>query len=188
MVCYKQEQPRIHVGVWFNMGLTGPDKVDHHTMVNPEKMANERTPLITSVRTAPPRQRYGHHVVRRFCTIAITCSLISLFATFLLGFGYTEKHRHHELHDGEWSWPGSHGRKLSYEDLKQVLLDTPTSEKAEEWQRYYTAGAHLAGQNFSQVCHLSRTLPAEARHSQLSHVGTLDEGEMGGVGHCFYHR
>lgn len=53
----------------------------------------------------------------------------------------------------EWRflWPGSHERKLSYDELKQILLDTPTSEKCEEWQRYYTAGAHLAGQNYSQV-------------------------------------
>lgn len=119
--------------------------VDHQTMASPEKMADEHTPLITTVRTAPPRQRYGNHVVRRFCNIAISCSLIVLLATFLLGFGFERPHHHHR-----------HDRKLSYADLKQVLLDTPTSEKAEEWQRYYTAGAHLAGQNFSQVRHLPR--------------------------------
>lgn len=154
-------------------------------MVPPEKMADERTPLITTVRTAPPRQRYGHHVVRRFCTIAITCSLIVLFATFLLSFGFTGP-RHHHHHGWDWSWPSSHGRKLSYEDLKQVLLDTPTSEKAEEWQRYYTAGAHLAGQNYSQAWHLPRSHRSCVMLTSVP--GTLDQGEMGGVGHRLHHR
>lgn len=129
------------------MPLTGPDRADHNTMVSPEKMADERTPLITTVRTAPPRQRYPHHVVRRFCTIALTCSLIALLATFFLGIGQSD-HPHHHGH--------GHGRKVSYDELRRVLLETPSSEKAEEWQRYYTAGAHLAGQNFSQVSLVTR--------------------------------
>lgn len=120
-------------------------------MVTPEKaMADERTPLITTVRTAPPRQRYSHNILRRFCTIALSCSLIALFTTFLFVFGFAGPLQHHG-HDWEFSWPGHHDRKLSYDDLKKILLDTPSSEKAEQWQRYYTAGAHLAGQNYSQV-------------------------------------
>ncbi len=31
------------------------------------------------------------------------------------------------------------------------MLATPKEEKAEEWSRYYTAGPHLAGKNYSQV-------------------------------------
>lgn len=128
------------------MGLT--DKVaTGHNMVNPEKMANEHTPLISTVRTAPPRQRYPHHVVRRFCTIALSCSLIALFTTFLFSFGL-DRHGH----EWEFSWPSCKDRHLSYEELKKILLETPSSEKAEEWQKYYTEGAHLAGQNYSQVC------------------------------------
>lgn len=132
------------------MQLTRPGKTDQ-AMVNREKMADERTPLLATVRTAPPRQRYGHHVLRRFCTIALSCSLIALFTTFLFVFGFAGPLQHHGHDHAAWSWPGSHGRKLSYDELKQVLLDTPSSEKAEEWQRYYTSGAHLAGQNYSQV-------------------------------------
>lgn len=128
------------------MLLTGKE-AKGHTVVNPEKMADEHTPLISTVTTAPPRQRYPHHVVRRFCTIALSCSLIALFTTFLFSFGI-DRHGH------EWgfSWPSCKGRHLSYEELKQILLETPSSEKAEEWQKYYTEGAHLAGQNYSQVC------------------------------------
>lgn len=115
-------------------------------MVNPEKMADEHTPLISTVRTAPPRQRYPHHVVRRFCTIALSCSLIALFTTFLFSFGL-DRHGH----EWEFSWPSCKDRHLSYEELKEILLETPSSEKAEEWQKYYTEGAHLAGQNYSQA-------------------------------------
>lgn len=31
------------------------------------------------------------------------------------------------------------------------MLDTPKEEKAQEWSKYYTAGPHLAGKNYSQV-------------------------------------
>lgn len=130
------------------MRLTPSEKSDQNMVIH-EKMADEHTPLITTVRTAPPRQRYGNHVVRRFCTIALSCSLIALFTTFLFNFAFVDPL--HNGNDFKFSWPGSHERKLSYDEVKQILLDTPSSEKCEEWQRYYTAGAHLAGQNYSQV-------------------------------------
>lgn len=117
-------------------------------------MADERTPLVATVRTAPPRQRYPHHTLRRFCTVALTCSLLALFTVFLFTFGFSEPlghHRHRPQPDWDWAWPDCKERKLSYAELKDILLETPSSEKAEEWQRYYTAGAHLAGQNYSQV-------------------------------------
>lgn len=129
------------------MRLTGKEETGHN-MVSPEKMADEHTPLISTVRTAPPRQRYPHHVVRRFCTIALSCSLVALFATFLVVFGFSGPL---ERHERNFSWPGCDDRHLSYEGLKKILLETPSSEKAEEWQKYYTGGAHLAGQNYSQV-------------------------------------
>ncbi|KAF3764494.1 Zn-dependent exopeptidase [Cryphonectria parasitica EP155] len=128
-----------------------------HADETKEKMADEHTPLIATVRTAPPRQRYGHHVLRRFCTVALSCSLLALFATFLFVFGLgvpLGRGRHGREPDRDsswWPWPGNHERKLSYGALKEVLLETPSSEKAAEWQRYYTAGAHLAGQNYSQA-------------------------------------
>lgn len=115
-------------------------------MVNPEKMPDEHTPLISTVATAPPRQRYSNHALRRFCTVALSCSLIALFTTFLFSFGI-DRHGH----QSEFSWPSCKDRHLSYEELKTILLETPSSEKAEEWQKYYTEGAHLAGQNYSQA-------------------------------------
>jgi len=47
--------------------------------------------------------------------------------------------------------PGCKSRNVTYEQLRQLLLDTPSSGKAEEWSRYYTAGPHLAGKNYSQA-------------------------------------
>jgi N-acetylated-alpha-linked acidic dipeptidase len=40
---------------------------------------------------------------------------------------------------------------LSYDDVQELLLDTPKPEKAREWSKYYTSGPHLAGKNFSQA-------------------------------------
>ncbi|CAN8100903.1 unnamed protein product [Discula destructiva] len=132
------------------MRLTTSEKPDQ-TMATSEKMADEHTPLITTVRTAPPRQRYSHRTLRRLCTTVLSLSLIALFAAFFTGFGFIGGVQPHAPDSDAFSWPGNHDRKVSYDELKQILLDTPSSEKCEEWQRYYTAGAHLAGQNYSQA-------------------------------------
>ncbi|KAL6904632.1 hypothetical protein GGI43DRAFT_397708 [Trichoderma evansii] len=118
----------------------------------PEKMANESTPLIQTVRVGAPRRRYPHNTARRFCTIACASVLLCGFATFLLHALYIwpswQDHRHRHPHHGHH---GHKGKRLSHEALQKILLDTPSSEKAEEWSRYYTAGAHLAGKNYSQA-------------------------------------
>lgn len=94
-------------------------------------------------------------MLRRFCTIALSSILIwfliSIFVTIIV-YPDPPHHPDHPRHDHpRWRWPGCKGRKLTYEQLKEILLETPNSEKAEEWSRYYTGGAHLAGQNYSQV-------------------------------------
>lgn len=121
----------------------------------PEKMANESTPLIQTVRVGAPRRRYPHNTVRRFCTIACASVLLCGFATFLLQALYIwpswQDHRHRHPHHPHHGHHGHKGKRLSHEELQKILLDTPSSEKAEEWSRYYTAGAHLAGKNYSQA-------------------------------------
>ncbi|KAK0630117.1 hypothetical protein B0T17DRAFT_490733 [Bombardia bombarda] len=122
-------------------------------------MASEYTPLITTVRVGPQRHRYPHSVTRRFCTIALASTLIwFLLATavyvILFPFGLIPPHHHHHGHHGNggvWSLSGCSHNKVSYDQLQQILLDTPSSEKAEEWSKYYTAGPHLAGKNYSQA-------------------------------------
>ncbi|KAK0632996.1 hypothetical protein B0T14DRAFT_50323 [Immersiella caudata] len=53
--------------------------------------------------------------------------------------------------DDAWTWPGCRHRTVTYQQLRQILLETPSSEKVEEWSRYYTSGPHLAGKNYSQA-------------------------------------
>lgn len=114
-------------------------------------MSGERTPLISSVGVGPPVRRYPHNVVRRFCTIALSSTLIWCFGVLVLDaiLGRDLPHRHRP--DDGWSWPGHKDRHLSYEQLRNILRDEPSSELAEKWSRYYTDGAHLAGQNLSQA-------------------------------------
>ncbi|TPX17197.1 uncharacterized protein E0L32_003315 [Thyridium curvatum] len=116
-------------------------------------MPGEHTPLIATVQVGPPRHRYPHNIVRRFCTIALSSILIWFLAAFLFTVAFGPKHPHHRHRHGhdQWSWPGCKDRKLSYEQLKEILLDTPDSKLAEKWLEYYTSGPHLAGQNYSQA-------------------------------------
>lgn len=117
----------------------------------------EQTPLITTVIVAPPRPRYSHSTVRRFCTIALGTTLIIVVILFLIPARYLPGNNT----ESEWS-PRHHGsympwyspyenQGLSYKELTEVLLETPKPEKAREWQQYYTAGPHLAGKNLSQA-------------------------------------
>lgn len=128
-------------------------------------MASEHEPLVATNKTGvarpgslcyeyqPPRpwpQPRPHSVLRRFCTIAagstLAWILVSTVISVLSGDLLTSQHHQHDA-----SWPGHCRNKVSYDQLKQILLDTPSSEKAEEWSRYYTSGPHLAGKNLSQA-------------------------------------
>lgn len=110
---------------------------------------SETTPLLV-VQTAPTRHRYPHHALRRACTAVLGLVLFVAVSLFLLPTGISDPGSY-----APWSrpypqsWP--HGRGLGYRDLQALLQETPKAEKIEEWSRYYTAGPHLAGRNFSQV-------------------------------------
>jgi N-acetylated-alpha-linked acidic dipeptidase len=107
---------------------------------------NERTPLITTIHIAPPRQRYRNRTVRRFCTIAFCSTLIAGTFFFLLPLVFLPKHLHPHPKPPHHKKPS-----LSFEELSTILLETPKEEKAQEWSKYYTSGPHLAGKNYSQV-------------------------------------
>lgn len=119
-------------------------------------MASETTPLIATVRVAPREPRYRHSTLRRFCTIALSASLIAILICFLLPIAILPRD-HGSLSDyfpessplPHRAWPQSQG--LTYEELQQILLTTPKEEKARQWSEYYTAGPHLAGKNLSQA-------------------------------------
>ena len=119
---------------------------------------NEQTPLLTTVIVAPPRQRYSHNYVRRFCTVALGITLLIVVVLFLVPARWLPGNHN----EAEWSpfrspssyypsksWPASNG--LDYEELQNLLLKTPDEHKAREWSQYYTAGPHLAGKNLSQA-------------------------------------
>lgn len=126
-------------------------------------MPSERTPLIQHVPVAEHHDRYPHTTLRRFCTIALTTIPLLTVAIVLISilisgqsdlFGDHQTHlepiRISETHGlPHPDWPRSNG--LSYEKLKETLLETPDVEKAKAWSRYYTAGPHLAGKNLSQA-------------------------------------
>ena len=124
--------------------------------------SNERTPLIAVVHVAPPRQRYPHQTLRRFCTLALAtiplAVVIAVLVLFFLGFGADDLFDEHPHRRPESPYPPpplslSHAlgenNKISYAELQQILLDTPKEDKVREWSKYYTAGPHLAGQNIS---------------------------------------
>ena len=124
-------------------------------------MANNRptehTPLITTVLVAPSRPRYSHSTIRRFCSLALGTTLVVVIILFLVPARYLPGNNT----ESEWTrnnrasylpWYSPYENKgLSYNELTKVLLETPKPEKAREWQKYYTAGPHLAGKNLSQA-------------------------------------
>ena len=126
---------------------------DMMTRIADEKMeSNERTPLIATVTVGRPRQRYNHSVVRRFCTIALGSSLIALLLLFLLPVAFLpEQHHRRPPHPIPHYPPGDRTSSITFQELQTILLETPKAEKAREWSKYYTAGPHLAGKNYSQV-------------------------------------
>lgn len=114
--------------------------------VRDEMASNERTPLIATVRVAPPRQRYQHGTVRRFFSVAFGSTVLFIILFVLLPSLLIPHGRHHPSHD-----PYRVANPITYRQLQEILLTTPKEEKAEEWSRYYTAGPHLAGKNLSQA-------------------------------------
>lgn len=119
--------------------------------------SNEQTPLLHTVIVYPQRPRYTHSIIRRFCTIALATTLIVIVILFLLPVRWLPG----KLENGgdfsvfrQWSsplpsksWPESEG--LPYKELQDVLLTTPTEERAREWSQHFSSGPHLAGKNLS---------------------------------------
>ncbi|GAB7357588.1 hypothetical protein MBLNU459_g0096t1 [Dothideomycetes sp. NU459] len=127
-------------------------------------MPDEHTPLIQVVHVAPPRDRYPHHTLRRFCTIALIAIPLGTIAIALFSIvvsGESDLFGDHRTEPVPFAalarpnppphaaWPAGDG--LSYAELKTILLDTPDADQARAWSEYYTAGPHLAGRNLSQA-------------------------------------
>ena len=121
--------------------------------------SNERTPLIQTVIITPPRQRYSHSFIRRFCTCSLFIVLVVVIVIFLIPSRWLPGNQSEQ----EWapvplpwstsypqgSWPESTGMK--YEDVQKIILEAPSEDKARQWSKYYTSGPHLAGKNLSMA-------------------------------------
>jgi N-acetylated-alpha-linked acidic dipeptidase len=114
--------------------------------------------LIQTVQVVPARTRpgYNHSTLRRFCTLALSSTLIFAAICTLITLAILPRHHGYSSPYFPWAnpfpsraWPNSDG--ISYHELQHVLQSTPDESKAREWSKYYTAGPHLAGKNLSQA-------------------------------------
>ena len=116
---------------------------------------DERTPLISTVSVIRRPRQTPHSTLRRFCTIALGSCVIVVAICFLVPVAVLPRGHDSVSSYLPWSlpyphsWPQSTG--LRYDELVEVLLETPSEDKAREWSEYYTAGPHLAGKNLSQA-------------------------------------
>ncbi|OQU99187.1 hypothetical protein CLAIMM_04856 isoform 2 [Cladophialophora immunda] len=116
---------------------------------------DERTPLITTVYVTRRRPRYPHTTLKRFCSVALASSLIAIIVCFLLPVAILPRGHDSVSSYLPWSrpyppsWPQSAG--ITFEELIELLLETPDEDKARSWSEYYTSGPHLAGKNLSQA-------------------------------------
>ncbi|OJJ47698.1 hypothetical protein ASPZODRAFT_131253 [Penicilliopsis zonata CBS 506.65] len=108
---------------------------------------SETTPLLV-VPVAAQRYRYPHHPLRRACTFTLGVLLVGALVLFLTPAGLWSYLPWASVYPHQ-SWP--HGQGLSYGELQEILLTTPTAQREREWSSYYTSGSHLAGKNLSQA-------------------------------------
>ena len=107
-------------------------------------MASDHVPLIA--KSGTPAEDGGPQRPQRHWRKFIKSALLYFGALYLCGVFVF---RRPLLQHG--AMPGCHHNKLNFDQLRQILLDTPSSQKAEDWSRYYTAGPHLAGKNYTQA-------------------------------------
>ncbi|KAJ5678839.1 hypothetical protein N7462_007083 [Penicillium macrosclerotiorum] len=116
---------------------------------------SETTPLL-EVSVAPRRPRYPHHALRRTCTYLLGSLLIIVVILFLIPSAILPREHSSIWCYLPWARPFPHaawpqGNGLPYDQLQQVLVNTPSAENVRAWSQYYTAGPHLAGKNLSQA-------------------------------------
>ena len=96
--------------------------------------------------------RYRPTLLCRITHIVFSGIFIFALLQLITSFGIRPPRCHHE----SWASPFPHeawpkGNGLAYEQLQDILQNTPTSAGIRESSKYYTSGPHLAGQNFSQA-------------------------------------
>lgn len=125
-------------------------------------MASESTPLLAGRAASQNRRRFlvrrprsGPTIFARW--VLVGCGsvvlLVGLTLTFLAVLLLCPMGAEHRsiLDTIKSGFCREYVSKVSHAELQNILLDTPSTKKSEEWSRYYTAGPHLAGKNLSQV-------------------------------------
>ncbi|KAJ5610704.1 Peptidase M28 [Penicillium lagena] len=110
-------------------------------MMEKIRLYSETTPLLEA-HAARQRRRYPHHALRLLSTLLPVAVILFLIPSIWSYFPWAHPLPHA-------SWPEGNG--LPYDQLQQILLNTPSAAKVREWSSYYTAGPHLAGKNLSQA-------------------------------------
>ena len=121
-----------------------------------DAMADERTALIQTVEVRPyVRDRYPHHRLRSVCTALLAATVVIGGAVAIILFSFAPLNDGSEYDATLRSWSAisskEHSQSLSFEELQNILLETPDADQVREWSRYYTSGPHLAGKNLSQA-------------------------------------
>jgi hypothetical protein len=140
-------------------GACGPASLFMSFPASDEKrdaMANERTPLIQTVEVRPyVRDRYPHHRLRSVCTALLAATIVIGGAVAIILFTFAPLNDGSEYDASLRSWSAvsgnQHSQTLSFEELQDILLETPDADQAREWSQYYTSGPHLAGKNLTQA-------------------------------------
>ncbi|PHH51860.1 putative glutamate carboxypeptidase [Ceratocystis fimbriata CBS 114723] len=124
-------------------------------------MTSEHTPLLgrphatATGRPRRSRQLSGCAIFVRWVMIGcgsmlLTAGLVLVVLSLLLAAPYGPGHA--SVIDTVKS--GLHHNKahsIPHHELQDILINTPSAERSEEWSRYYTDGPHLAGKNLSQA-------------------------------------
>ena len=119
-------------------------------------MSSERTPLLDTIPTAPPRQRYPHQALRKVCT-ALLVGALAIGLPVVVFFVVSTPNGERRLSFGQngvssspmAGQPTTSG--LEYKQLVDIVVSTPNEDQVREWSKYYTAGPHLMGRNRSQA-------------------------------------
>lgn len=124
-------------------------------MLEKPGMSSERTPLLETAQTAPPRQRYPHHTLRRVCT-AVLLSALAIGLPMVVFFVVSTPNRPVRAPSAfpsalKFEGTADTSHELTYKGLTDILTSTPNEDQVREWSKYYTAGPHLMGQNRSQA-------------------------------------
>ncbi|KAF3925178.1 hypothetical protein ABW20_dc0102469 [Dactylellina cionopaga] len=139
-----------------NVGTTAAAVAGSHGPGPRDTSNGERAPLLAN---APTRRQHRPHrstTCIRFCYIIFQVTLFYaiLYVLVLLPLRILPHWHSPKLGDvrpPHERYPLPRDKDLGLGTLYKILDETPDSEKAREWSKYYSSGPHIAGKNYSQA-------------------------------------